>query len=109
MAYLTEWLLPDTRNTDTSPYARWAIRQTSKGADVRASTEESSLATEAQYATAFSLAYGTKLSFYEWQTLPENSARLERFGHAMRGTRQWETTGEVLQGMWAFLTRHGVC
>ncbi|KAI0324797.1 S-adenosyl-L-methionine-dependent methyltransferase [Cubamyces sp. BRFM 1775] len=89
MAYMTEWLLPDTR----------------KGSlmlDARTDQEPGSETTH--YDTAFNLAFNTQLNYFPWLETPGNQNRLERFGHAMTGTRQWETKEGILQGFpWATL------
>ena len=46
----------------------------------------------------FNLAFATPLGYFSWLELPGNEARLKRFGHAMTGTRQWETKDGVLHG-----------
>ncbi|KAI0768816.1 S-adenosyl-L-methionine-dependent methyltransferase [Trametes elegans] len=42
------------------------------------------------YKTPFSLTFRTNLGYFEWLKLPENKARLVRFGRAMYGARGWE-------------------
>ncbi|KAI0653621.1 S-adenosyl-L-methionine-dependent methyltransferase [Cubamyces menziesii] len=82
VAYLTEWLLPDTRNESL------IINAENLG----------------HAASPFNLAFDTKLGFFEWLELPENSRRYERFGHSMVATCQWEAQGEILQAYpWAVL------
>ncbi|KAH9925876.1 S-adenosyl-L-methionine-dependent methyltransferase [Epithele typhae] len=46
----------------------------------------------------FNLAFETKLGYFPWLELPENKDRLNRFGHAMTGTRQWDVQGGILRG-----------
>ncbi|KAH9856853.1 S-adenosyl-L-methionine-dependent methyltransferase [Lenzites betulinus] len=97
MTYMTEWLLPDTRTgsltVDTKggfDHAREPIAKDAGGA--------------VHYTAPFNLAFDTQLNFFPWLELPENRNRLERFGHAMTGTRQWETKEGILFGFpWADL------
>lgn len=86
---ITDWALPDL---------------TPNGAiDVNfAGDVQSSGAKEGQvvpWVSPFNLAFNTKLGYFEWLELPENASRFNRFGHAMTGTRQWETKDGILQGM----------
>ena len=93
--YLTEWLLPDTR---VGSYSIDAIESTGDIGTKRTSTQIDRMA---RYLTPFNLAFGTKLGFFQWLELPENRHRLVRFGHAMKGTSQWETKHEFLDGMFS--------
>lgn len=51
-----------------------------------------------KWVAPFNLAFNTPLGYFEWLELPENAARFNRFGHAMTGTRQWETKDGILKG-----------
>ncbi|KAI0762979.1 S-adenosyl-L-methionine-dependent methyltransferase [Fomes fomentarius] len=51
-----------------------------------------------KWVAPFNLAFNTKLGYFDWLELPENIGRLNRFGHAMTGTRQWETKDGILKG-----------
>ncbi|KAI0666975.1 S-adenosyl-L-methionine-dependent methyltransferase [Trametes maxima] len=95
-SYMTEWLLPDTRIGSLIVDAKGGFHRTQHtGTDVAAPTP---------YASPFNLAFDTKLNFFPWLELPENRARLHRFGRAMAGTRQWETTENILHSFpWADL------
>ena len=94
MAYMTEWLLPETRKGSLMLDARTA-------AD-RASTSRKPDSETAHYDTAFNLAFNNQLNYFPWLETPGNQTRLERFGHAMTGTRQWETKEGILQGSDSF-------
>ena len=87
--YLTEWLLPDTRIGSLSVDAT----EGTGGDHMREHPNR-----KVKHATPFNLAFGTDLRFFQWLELPENRHRLIRFGHAMKGTSQWETKNEVLDG-----------
>ncbi|KAI0364842.1 S-adenosyl-L-methionine-dependent methyltransferase [Pilatotrama ljubarskyi] len=104
MAYMTEWLLPDTRTGSLIVDAKGGFDRDGNG---QAETQESAAKKESaivQYTAPFNLAFDTKLGFFPWLELPENRSRLERFGHAMTGTRQWETKEGILFGFpWAEL------
>ncbi|KAI0761043.1 S-adenosyl-L-methionine-dependent methyltransferase [Trametes elegans] len=105
VGYLTEWILPDqrigpARTVDAKGNAN-PHGTTKAEAGV---TAEASTTVDIQPRTTFSLAFGTKLPIFDWMELPENNARLSRFGHAMLGTRGMETENEVLRGFsWADL------
>ncbi|KAH9888544.1 O-methyltransferase-domain-containing protein [Cubamyces lactineus] len=86
VAYLTEWLLPDTRIGNLTVDA--------KGNDERDCAD---YLLHVQAASPFNLAFNTKLGYFEWLELPENSRRYERFGHSMAATCQWEAQDEILQ------------
>ncbi|KAI0324799.1 S-adenosyl-L-methionine-dependent methyltransferase [Cubamyces sp. BRFM 1775] len=93
VAYLTEWLLPDTRTGSLT-------------VDAKEDNERDSAdyLVQIHAASPFNLAFNTKLGFFEWLELPENMRRYERFGHSMAATCQWETQGEILQAYpWAAL------
>lgn len=96
MAYMTEWFLPDTRTGSL-------ILDAKGGFDHAQGTRSSAKEEDApvSYVAPFNLAFNTKLGFFPWLELPENRSRLERFGHAMTGTRQWETKEGVLFGEWS--------
>ncbi|KAI0653619.1 S-adenosyl-L-methionine-dependent methyltransferase [Cubamyces menziesii] len=86
MTYMTEWLLPDTRK----------VLNARSGKVDHASADQNPNAN--QYETAFNLAFDTQLTYFPWLETPGNEVRLERFGPAMTGTRQWETEEGILQG-----------
>ncbi|KAI0653620.1 S-adenosyl-L-methionine-dependent methyltransferase [Cubamyces menziesii] len=88
--YLTEWLLPDTRVGSDS------IDAIESTGDIHTKRTSTQIDRMARYLTPFNLAFGTKLGFFQWLELPENRHRLVRFGHAMKGTSQWETKHEFL-------------
>ncbi|KAH9888543.1 S-adenosyl-L-methionine-dependent methyltransferase [Cubamyces lactineus] len=91
--YLTEWLLPDTRVGSLS---------------IDATGSTGGIHTQ-EHPTPFSLAFGTTMGFFQWLELPENRYRLVRFGHAMKGTSQWETKNEVLDAFpWKTLPQDAV-
>ncbi|KAI9063980.1 S-adenosyl-L-methionine-dependent methyltransferase [Trametes sanguinea] len=96
MAFMTEWLLPDTR-TDS-------VTQGSAD-DARGEPSEDTT----RFFGPFNLAYGTQLDYFSWLESPGNEFRLERFGHAMTGTREWETKEGILYGYpWASLATGSV-
>ncbi|KAI0644813.1 S-adenosyl-L-methionine-dependent methyltransferase [Trametes meyenii] len=100
MAYMTEWFLPDTRTGSL-------IVDAKGGFDSSQGSKNNLLAT--RYTSPFNLAFNTNLGFFPWLELPENRSRLERFGHAMTGTRQWETKEGILYGFpWADLSPDSV-
>ncbi|KAI0761039.1 S-adenosyl-L-methionine-dependent methyltransferase [Trametes elegans] len=99
MAYFTEWLLPDTRTVSLIVDAKGGPGNTPATA---ASQEGGTSAV--QYKAAFNLAFDTHENYFPWLERHENIYRLERFGHSMTGTRQWETTEGILYGFsWATL------
>ncbi|CDO72696.1 hypothetical protein BN946_scf184985.g116 [Trametes cinnabarina] len=96
MAYMTEWFFPDSRTG--------SLIVDAKGGFDSAKGETSSNKEVVYYVAPFNLAFDTQLGFFSWLELPENRPRLERFGHAMTGTRQWETKEGILFGFpWADL------
>ncbi|OSC97043.1 S-adenosyl-L-methionine-dependent methyltransferase [Trametes coccinea BRFM310] len=98
MAYMTEWFLPDTRTGSLIVDAKGGF-DSAKG-EASASEKKEVV----KYVAPFNLAFDTQLGFFPWLELPENRSRLERFGHAMTGTRQWETKEGILFGFpWADL------
>ncbi|KAI0356400.1 S-adenosyl-L-methionine-dependent methyltransferase [Trametes cingulata] len=101
-AYLTEWLLPGTRAGSLMVDAKGGPACSSGGAP---GAHGSANGAAVRYAAPFNLAFDTELYFFPWAELPENRVRLERFGHAMHGTRYWwERKDEILQGFpWADL------
>ncbi|KAI0827532.1 S-adenosyl-L-methionine-dependent methyltransferase [Trametes gibbosa] len=60
------------------------------------------LTTNATNGLALGMAYDTKRKYYEWLEDPGNESRLTRFGHAMNGTRYWETAENIIHGLNAF-------
>ncbi|KAI0827576.1 S-adenosyl-L-methionine-dependent methyltransferase [Trametes gibbosa] len=97
MCYMTEWLLPDTRTGSL-------ILDTKGGFDRTREPIAKEDGGVGQHIAPFNLAFDTQLNFFPWLELPENRSRLERFGHAMTGTRQWETKEGILFGFpWAEL------
>ncbi|KAI0644810.1 S-adenosyl-L-methionine-dependent methyltransferase [Trametes meyenii] len=96
-SYMTEWLLPDMRVG--------SLIVDAKGGFDHPQQVETAAGSATQYASPFNLAFDTKLHFFQWLELPENRVRLNRFGRAMSGTRQWETTENILHSFpWAELT-----
>ena len=89
---LTDWAIPAATNTFDVNFSL----PTSAEGDVDAGALE-----VAHSWAPFNLAFNTKLGYFPWLELPENKGRLNRFGHAMTGTRQWETKDGILRG--AFL------
>ncbi|KAI0737217.1 S-adenosyl-L-methionine-dependent methyltransferase [Daedaleopsis nitida] len=73
---LTDWALPDLTPSPRIDTAQAATK----------------------WVAPFNLAFNTPLGYFEWLELPENTARFNRFGHAMTGTRQWETKDGILKG-----------
>ncbi|KAI0666974.1 S-adenosyl-L-methionine-dependent methyltransferase [Trametes maxima] len=103
MAYMTEWFLPDTRTGSLPVDAQGGLDSAPDTAD------DTAKGAVASFPTTFNLAFNTQLGYFPWLELPENCARLDRFGHAMTGTRQWETTEGVLYGFpWAEVAPGGV-
>ncbi|OJT12731.1 Sterigmatocystin 8-O-methyltransferase [Trametes pubescens] len=101
MAYMTEWFLPDTRTGSLIVDAKGGFDR-AHSAETSATAKDEGAAVP--HVAPFNLAFDTKLGFFPWLELPENRSRLERFGHAMTGTRQWETKEGVLFGFpWADL------
>ncbi|KAI0359496.1 S-adenosyl-L-methionine-dependent methyltransferase [Trametes cingulata] len=108
MAYMTEWFLPDTRAGSLIVDAKGGF---GRGEKEQPTAEESASkdADAVDHIAPFHLAFDTKLNFFPWLELPENRSRLERFGHAMTGTRQWETKEGILFGFpWAELPQDSV-
>ncbi len=95
MAYMTEWFLPDTRTGSLIVDAKGGFDR-AHSAETSATAKDEGAAVP--HVAPFNLAFDTKLGFFPWLELPENRSRLERFGHAMTGTRQWETKEGVLFG-----------
>ncbi|KAI0761042.1 S-adenosyl-L-methionine-dependent methyltransferase [Trametes elegans] len=108
MAYLTEWLLPDTRvgamPTVDAQGPVHPARTEDEGAAAQGLLSNIAPSADEMHQAPFNLAFGTNQHLFEWLELPENSARLARFGHAMLSTREMETTDEILRGYsWADL------
>lgn len=91
---LTDWALPDLTPKDhidtnfagdLNPPAVSEIETQSKQAAPK-------------WVAPFNLAFNTRLGYFDWLELLENVGRLNRFGHAMTGTRQWETKDSILKG-----------
>ncbi|KAI0761037.1 S-adenosyl-L-methionine-dependent methyltransferase [Trametes elegans] len=88
MSAFSEWLLSDTRTPDAKG---------SLGAPTADTYTDA-------YTSSFNLAFNTQLNFFQWLDLPKNRFRHQRFGHAMTGTRSWETKEGILHGFpWADL------
>ncbi|KAI0628454.1 S-adenosyl-L-methionine-dependent methyltransferase [Trametes polyzona] len=101
MAYMTEWFLPDTRTGSLIVDTKGGFGSAQPGAAKEGGA--------ANYVAPFNLAFDTQLNFFPWLELPENRSRLERFGHAMTGTRQWETKEGILFGFpWSELPQDSV-
>ncbi|KAI0324800.1 S-adenosyl-L-methionine-dependent methyltransferase [Cubamyces sp. BRFM 1775] len=102
MAYMTEWFLPDTRTGSLVLDAKGGFDSAKSGTPSEVAKDSDSA--PVKYVCPFNLAFDTQLGFFPWLELPENRGRLERFGHAMTGTRQWETKEGILFGFpWAEL------
>ena len=93
MAYMTEWFLPDTRTGSLVLDAKGGFDSSKPG-----TSDDTKDGAPVKYVCPFNLAFDTQLNFFPWLELPENRGRLERFGHAMTGTRQWETKEGILFG-----------
>ncbi|KAJ8475167.1 hypothetical protein ONZ51_g6741 [Trametes cubensis] len=93
MAYMTEWFLPDTRTGSLVLDAKGGFGSSKPG-----TSDDTKDGAPVKYVCPFNLAFDTQLNFFPWLELPENRGRLERFGHAMTGTRQWETKEGILFG-----------
>ena len=87
ISVLTDWAIPAATNHLDVNFASPA----SKGS-------EDANALLARSRTPFNLAFNTELDFFAWLDLPKNKDRLNRFGHAMAATRQFETKEGILQG-----------
>ncbi|KAH9846764.1 S-adenosyl-L-methionine-dependent methyltransferase [Lenzites betulinus] len=67
------------------------------------------LTTNATNGLALHKAYDTNRKYYEWLEDPGNEFRLTRFGHAMNGTRYWETAENIIHGFaWNDLPKDAV-
>ncbi|KAI0644766.1 S-adenosyl-L-methionine-dependent methyltransferase [Trametes meyenii] len=70
---------------------------------------EGGLATNATNGLPLKRAYGSDKLYYEWLEDPGNEHRLLRFGHAMNGTRYWETAENIIHGFaWNDLPKDAV-
>ncbi|KAL7277477.1 hypothetical protein ACG7TL_008398 [Trametes sanguinea] len=101
MAYMTEWLLPDTRTG--------SVTLRSADTDAQAEATEDQEGGAVRFFGPFNLAYDTQMDYFSWLESPGNEFRFERFGHAMTGTREWETKEGILYGYpWASLAPDSV-
>ena len=114
MSCLTDWILPEKRATTTgridTNFDHRAPRPELGGGQL-AKCGSGTVTTDSEgavphYTSAFNLAFNTQLDFFGWLELPENEHRLARFGHAMTGTRQFETKGQILRGASPGLLAH---
>ena len=97
---LTEWALPEKRatgRTDTNfDYRAPPPELGAQSAAVNGATTKEDAVT--RYAAPLNLAFNTQLGYFPWLELPENlKGRFVRFGHAITGTRQWESKNQILQ------------
>ncbi|RPD58012.1 S-adenosyl-L-methionine-dependent methyltransferase [Lentinus tigrinus ALCF2SS1-7] len=88
-ACITDWALPDLTPTDAID-VNYALESSSDQAETKSK--------ENKWVAPFNLAFNTQLGYFPWLEQPGNEARFNRFGHAMTGTRQWETKNFILQG-----------
>ena len=107
ISVLTDWAIPAATNTfdtnfalpTTNGTANGIANGTVNGAANGTANGDVHKALEVAHSWApFNLAFDTKLGFFPWLELPQNKARRTRFGHAMTGTRQWETKDGILHG-----------
>ncbi|KAI0761034.1 S-adenosyl-L-methionine-dependent methyltransferase [Trametes elegans] len=106
ITYMNEWLLPGTRVGTPVVHAKGGLGGNTRPAvgDVEATPPSEENHRVTPFVSAFNIAFGTRLDFFSWLELPENRTRLQSFGHAMTGTRQWETKEGILYGFpWADL------
>ncbi|OSC97041.1 S-adenosyl-L-methionine-dependent methyltransferase [Trametes coccinea BRFM310] len=96
---------PKRRFVDTDGVAAFVSRAADTG--VQTETSEDQESGTAKFFGPFNLAYDTQMDYFSWLESPGNEFRFERFGHAMTGTREWETKEGILYGYpWASLA-HG--
>ncbi|RPD57857.1 S-adenosyl-L-methionine-dependent methyltransferase [Lentinus tigrinus ALCF2SS1-7] len=87
-ACLTDWTLPD--RTPTDAFDTLMLKKSSRERDEGKAKKT--------WAAPFNIAFNTQLGYFPWLELPGNESRLNRFGHGMTATRQWETKKFILQG-----------